>query len=386
MKVLQVQTGGSYNARYYRPHELTLSKSLVKLGHQVTLFTSDRYPKWQALEDRRAEKSVDTIDGVTIRRYPSGPETGVVSLMPTLFVEIMKFDWDILHAHTILAPSSFYSAIASALKKRPLVVTQHEYSFFNAHGVKLFFHRLNNTTSGRYTVKRASAVIGLSSSAAVFVQGFGAAKAKTVVIPSSVDTTLFCPGRKSLVKEKWGLEGPIVLYVGRLREEKSVDVLFRAFRELSMKVLNSKLVLVGKGPQENELRQMQIRLGLKNVCFLGRVPQEDMPRIYPGCDLLVLPSLYEPFGNVVLEGLASGLPVVGSEIGGIADVITNGETGFHIRPGSAKDLSKYMQLLLKDDGLRKTMGAAARKLAVERFDDMVVAKKVESLYYQCVKR
>jgi glycosyltransferase involved in cell wall biosynthesis len=131
---------------------------------------------------------------------------------------------------------------------------------------------------------------------------------------------------------------------------------------------------------------MQTQLGLNNIYFLGRVPQQDAPRLYPGCDLLVLPSFYEPFGNVVLEALASGLPVVGSKIGGMADVVTDGETGFHVKPGNTQDLSKYMQLLLKDEELRKAMGAAARKHAIERFDDMIVTKKVERLYYQCLKR
>jgi len=386
VKVLQVSTIGFANPRYYRTHELTLSKSLVKLGHQVTIFASDRYAKFQILDDRRAVRSVESVDGVMVRRYPSRLEIGLVSLMPTLLFEILKFDWDILHAHTMLAPSSFYSAIASALKKRPFVVTQHEYSFFTSHGAKLFFREFNDTTFGRFTMKRASAVIGLSRAAAGFVQRFGAAKEKTVVIPNSVDTSLFCPSHKSLVREKLGVDGPIVLFIGRLTDEKGIDVLFRAFRELSKKARNANLVLVGKGPQENNLRQMQTRLGLNNIYFLGRVPQQDAPRLYAGCDLLVLPSFYEPFGNVVLEALASGLPVVGSKIGGMADVITDGETGFHVKPGNTQDLSKCMQLLLKDERLRKAMSAAARKHAMERFDDMVVTKKVESLYYQCLKR
>jgi glycosyltransferase involved in cell wall biosynthesis len=384
VKVLQVSTIGFANPLYYRSHELTLSKSLVELGHEVTLFTADRHPKWQMLDDRRTKQSVETIEGVTIRRFTSGPELGTVPLMPTLLREMLKFDWDILHAHTILAPASFYSAIATGLKKRPLVVTQHDYKYGNVHGVKLFIHKFNNTTIGRVTMHRACAVIGLTSHAAKFVQTFGAAKAKTMVIPNSVDTTQFRPNQGNLLEEKWGLKSPIMLFVGRMTKDKGVDILFRAFRRLAMVRPAAKLVLVGRGPHESSLREMQVQLGIKNVYFLGRVPHEDMPRIYPGADLLVLPSFYEPFGNVVLEAMASGLPVVGSGIGGMAETIEHGVTGYHVTPGNSAELSDYLCRLLMDSDLRSKMSRAARQTAVRKFDDLVIARAIQEIYQKCL--
>lgn len=380
MKVLQVSTIGFADPQYYRSHELTLSRSLVKLGHDVTLFAPDRHPKWQMLEDRTVERTDEIIDGFRIRRFPSGPEVGTVPLMPTLLGEIMKFDCDILHAHTILAPASFYSALASTFKRTPLIVTQHDYLYGNTHGMKLFIQRMNNNTFGRFTMHRASVVIGLTNAAVRFVRKFGAPGEKTIVVPNSVDTTTFRPNQRNILKERWGITGPIVLFVGRLVKDKGVDVLLRAFQESLVNAPGSKLVIVGKGPEERSLHRLQRKLGLKPVYFLGRVQREEMCHIYPGCDILVLPSLYEPFGNVVLEAMATGLPVIGSNIGGMADVITQGVTGYQIAPGNIKELSKHMISLLTDTRLRSGMSRAAREAAEKKFDDVVVARAVEKIY------
>ena len=385
MKVLQVSTVGFGDPRYYRSHELTLSKTLVKLGHDVTLFAPNRHPKWQMLDDRTARESVECIDGVIVRRFPTGIELGTIPLMPTLLGELLRSSWDIVHAHTIIAPASFYSALTSEFKKKPLVVTQHDYIYGNVHGAKLFIHKFNNTTFGRFTMHRARAVIGLSSNAVRFVQGFGAEKSKTFVVPNSVDTTLFRPSQKSLVREEWGLEGPVVLFVGRLAPDKGVDTLLHAFHNVTKSVPTAKLVIVGRGPQENSLRELQERLGLVGVYFMGRIAREDMPCVYPGCELLVLPSIYEPFGNVVLEAMAAGLPVVGSRIGGMLETIFPGVTGYHITPGNVEELSGFLIQLLMNHDLRAKMSHAARETAVSKFDDLVVARAVEEIYEKCLR-
>jgi len=382
MKILQVSTLSFADPRYYRSNEFELCRSLAKLGHDVTVFCSDRHPKWQFPEERKAGRRAEFLEGFRVKRFPSGFELGIVPMMPTLPKELFHSECDIVHAHELLAPSSFYSAAFARFKKKPLVVTEHDYAFGNVHGARLFLHMAGDTTLGRCTMHTADVVIGLSSEACRFAQRLGAAPSKTVFIPSSVDTSEFNPDRKNLLAEKWSLRGKIILFVANLVRNKAPSVVLHAFRNASQTIPDAKLVILGKGPEEPRLRELQRELNLSNVFFIPRVPREQMPLIYPGGDMLVLPSVYEPFGNVVLEALASGLPVIGSKIGGMADVIRHGETGLHIKPGNEAQLSKYMQLLLANEALRKEMSISARRDAVERFDSMVVARQIEKIYQQ----
>lgn len=385
MKVLEVSTLGFGDPRYYRSNELVLCKTLAKFGHDVTLFSSNRHPKWQMLEERRVEREVEVMDGFSLRRFPSGPELGTVPVTPSLFKEILEFDYDILHVHCTIAPASFYSALASRMKSKPMVLTQQDYAFGDAHGPKLFAHMMSTYTLGRFVTHTASAVIGLSTQAARLAESFGAAPIKTRVIPASVDSTLFRPDQRNLLRERWGMERPVVLLVGRLTKHKSVDTLLHAFNEVVSTVPDAKLVIIGKGPDELHLRALQKHLRLDGkVFFLGGAPPGQMQYIYPGADLLVLPSIYEPFGNVVLEAMASGLPVIGSNIGGMADIISDSETGFHIKPRDTAQLANRLRQLLVNSRTRSSMSKAARKAAVSKFDDLVVTRSVERLYYECL--
>ena len=337
------------------------------------------------LEERHTLRALEVIDSVTIRRFASGPELSHVPLTPFMFRELWHSDWDIIHAHEMLAPASFYSAVAARARRKPLIVTEHDYMLSN-HGLKLLLYIANNLTVGRFTLRTASAAIGISSGACRFVQRFGATPSKTEIIPTSVDTNLFHPDGRNLLRERWSIEGPMVLFVGRLEKNKGIETLLRAFHSIVPDVPDAKLVIVGGGPEEYRLHDLQRKLNLNNVFFLGRLPRGEMPHIYPGCDLFVLPSLYEPFGNVVLEAMASGLPVIGSKIGGMADMIIHGLTGYHIKPGDLKQLASFMRQLLLDKELSAEMSVAARQRALQTFDDMVVARSVEKTYLECLDR
>jgi glycosyltransferase involved in cell wall biosynthesis len=338
------------------------------------------------LEERKIQPPIEVIDGFTIRRFANGPEIGTIPLTPSMLTEILHFDSDILHAHDILPPASFYSAVASKIKRKPLVVTQHGYTLQSTKGAKLLLQISYNCTFGRFTSQTASAIIGLSSEAVRFVRGFGASASKTKTIPNSVDTTLFRPDQRNLLKERWNIDGPVVLFVGRLEKKKSVGTLLYAFNDALLHVPDAKLVIIGKGPEENHLHEIARELNLNQVLFLGRLPRDEMPYIYPGCDFLVLPSIYEPFGNVVLEAMASGLPVIGSKIGGMVDIIHHGKTGYHVKTRDRGGLSRHLVRLLKDKELRRRMSEEARRTAVEEFDDVVVARAVERIYLECLER
>ena len=385
MKILQVRCVFA-NPDYYRSNEFTLCRSLARLGHEVTLIASDKSPKWQMLPERRSENRVESIDSFKLIRLPSGPELSSIPTMPTLLCEILEADWDLVHGHEIITPSSLYCAIASRIKAKPFILSQHDYQWGATHGAKLFLDMLGNRTIGRFTLRSAKAIIGMSSAATRFSLELGASPSRICVIPNSVDTSVFCPRKSGFLQQKWGISGPVILFVGRLTAHKGLEVLVRAYDRIESQFPRANLVIVGRGPDEEHLRTTLNELQLRQVSFLGLQPWSVMKEIYPECEFLVLPSFYEPFGNVVLEAMACGLPVIGSKIGGMADIISHGETGFHIIPGNVEQLTKYMRMLLADRTLHSRMSRSARKAAEEKFDDVIVAKSVERLYRNCLDR
>jgi glycosyltransferase involved in cell wall biosynthesis len=147
--------------------------------------------------------------------------------------------------------------------------------------------------------------------------------------------------------------------------------------------VNAKLYLLGKGEEESRLRKLAKDLGVSEyVEFVTTpIPNEDMPHVYSLCDIYVQPSVIEPYGIAVLEAMACGKPVVGTNVGGMLDTIEHGKSGFRAEPANPKELAKYI-IKLNDNKLRKKMGKNARKRA-KLFDWIKIGKKYIKLIEKC---
>ncbi len=383
LRIAHISTTGTFLPEYYISNEYLLCRGLAELGHEVTLFVADKLPKWQTLRERRSRKKIQKCDGFTVYRLRSGPEVGIVPLVPGLFPTLLDMQFDIIHAHDFYAASSFFGVLASQIKRIPFVLTQHN-DQLPAKVVNALLYRANGHTIGRYIFSCSRKIIALNSAIRTHLVTMGADESKIEMIPNAVDTRLFSPDCESFLESTCGISKPAVLFVGRLVEDKGVRYLMQAFAEVVEAVPHAKLVIVGRGPQETELRKLQESLALKNVFFLGAVESRFMPNVYVGSDVLVLPSVHEPFGNVVVEAMACGIPVVGSYIGGIKDTIVHGVTGYHVQPRDSKSLSRYLIRLLEDVSLRKKLGENARKNVLERYTVELLLQKIEKIYQQCI--
>ena len=380
MKILHVTN--YFQSKYYGSYEYFLSRQLVKQGHEVVVYTSDR-EGWQQTENKKIEVKTEDCEGFKIYRLHTGPQIGIMPLIPTLLFTLLKKKFDIIHAHNYYAASSFYSAIASRAKRIPLVLTQHN-DHFPPSFVNKFLYLLDSCTFGRYTLFQAKKIIALSRNIKSHLMLIGTHESKIEVIPNGVNTRFYSPHRKNLLEAKWGFAPPVVLFVGRLVEEKGLEYLLQAFSKVVTKIPEAKLVIVGRGPKEKELKSLAKKLGLYNVFFLGAVENRLMPNIYVGCDVVVLPSVREPFGNVVIEAMAAEKPVIGSYVGGMKDTIIHGVTGFHVPPRNSARISEFVVRLLSDASLRKKLGRNARKKAVADYNEESVIRKIEKVYYdQC---
>jgi D-inositol-3-phosphate glycosyltransferase len=184
------------------------------------------------------------------------------------------------------------------------------------------------------------------------------------VIPPGVDSGRFLPIDQATARAELGLpEGDIIMYVGRLEPLKGVDTLLKAFSSIRRRK-DRHLIIVGgakDSPERVRLVNLASHLGISTrVKFVPSVDQSSLRSYYSAADVSVLPSHYESFGLAALEASACGTPVVASRVGGLATVIKNHETGFLVEQGQPDDLSRKLEILLRDEDLRSRMGATAR--------------------------
>jgi D-inositol-3-phosphate glycosyltransferase len=224
---------------------------------------------------------------------------------------------------------------------------------------------------------------------------------RVVVIPPGVDTSHFYPISKDEAKEFVGVpdDRQMVLFVGRIERLKGIDVLLAAFRDLmDQSVISERsicLAIIGgdaeTSPEKMDAEMARLRKLVAEyeldgiVRFLGKRDQDSLPYYYSASDIVVVPSEYESFGLVALEAMACGTAVIASETGGLAFLIKDGETGFHVPAGDAAILAEKIQMLLCDSELRRQIGRKAAAYA-SGFDWSIIADHILELYAGLVPR
>ncbi|HUL73259.1 MAG TPA: glycosyltransferase [Vicinamibacterales bacterium] len=194
----------------------------------------------------------------------------------------------------------------------------------------------------------------------LIAKGFDARRLR--MLPHGIDVDRFHPSRHDpAFWQRFGVNGgPKVTYVGRAAKEKDLDILVEVYEALARRRPDCTLVIVGDGPF---LTQMKNRLRHANVIFTGFLFDADLSSAYAGSDVFVFPSTTDTFGNVVLEAMASGVPVVVSDRGGPAEFVEHGVTGFVTKARNVADVLAAIERLLDDADLRRRMSASCRAYA-----------------------
>lgn len=186
----------------------------------------------------------------------------------------------------------------------------------------------------------------------------------------AVDTALFNPVRRDpQLRDVWGADGdaPVALYVGRIAQEKNLNLAVRAFRALQARIPDARFVWVGDGPVRAELAAAN-----PDFIFAGMRTGEDLARHYASADLFLFPSLSETFGNVTLEAMASGLAVVAFDHGAAHEYLADGIGGMRVRTDDARGFVTAAYAIGVDPVLRGTMGLNARLRVKSLSPDSVV--------------
>jgi glycosyltransferase involved in cell wall biosynthesis len=244
----------------------------------------------------------------------------------------------------------------------------------------------------RWATRRSAAVLTVSRDAACMLQHeWNVLPQKLYTIPNGVDTQRFRPAtdlnerRRIRQRLDLGPDHDVVICVANLMPIKGIDTLLQAWRQIDMADRPVCLLLVGDGPLRPSLVQLANQLCCRPaVRFLGH--RNDVEQLLRAADLFVLPSRYEACSNVTLEAMASGLPVVACDVGGMRELITPDQTGWLVSPDSPQQLADTISAVLTDGPSRHRAGQAGRETVVRQFGIDSWTDQYAALYHVLSRR
>jgi glycosyltransferase involved in cell wall biosynthesis len=177
----------------------------------------------------------------------------------------------------------------------------------------------------------------------------------------------------------------VVGWIGRMTAVKRTDVVLRAFRRLRDEGVDAVLCMVGDGPDRRSVEDLAGELGVMRDCLFPGY-QEDVAPFFAAFDVFVLPSGNEGTPVTAIEALAGGCPVVATRVGGVPDVVTDGEDGFLVEPGDVEGLAERLALLANDPALRAAMGGAGRDRMRSRYAVDRLIDDIDRLYRDLLER
>jgi 1,2-diacylglycerol 3-alpha-glucosyltransferase len=299
---------------------------------------------------------------------------------------LIKWKPDIVHSQCEF--STFFLAHAVATRcGAPLVHTYHtayeDYTHYFIPSRKLG-KKLSALVSRRI-IAATQAVIVPSGKIADMLEGYGVKKPINV-IPSGLSMDQFMkddPALRAGLREKFGIgeDECVLLYLGRLAKEKNVEELLWMLKNDCRE--DQRMLIVGGGPYERELRSMAAELGLEGrIIFTGMVPADEVAGYYSAVDVFVNASDSETQGLTYMEAMASGLPVICKDDDCLRDVVVHGENGYIYK--DEEDFAAILEELRGSAELRARVGAAARKTVLEQFSLERFAESCVAVYEKCL--
>ncbi|WP_172975422.1 glycosyltransferase family 4 protein [Microbulbifer sp. THAF38] len=344
-------------------HVFELSRALVKLGHSVHVLT--RKPT-------KSTPTTDCYDGVTVERLQL-PDSHLLYdwlLRKQIRKQVRERQIDIVHIHG-MRPLNACKGL-----KIPVIFTNHTSSFIKRaqKGKKALRKMLSQ-------LNIASATLAASEILAEKTRETGYQNPVSFIC-NGVDTNIFYPG-DSTIRESLSIptEAFVIAIGCRLEPVKGVRFLAEAVAAINDPQLH--LIIAGDGSETQDIKHLlrnQVKSG--NAHLLGNIHNSKMPDIYRAADASSLPSLMEATSISGLEAMASGLPIIASDIGGIPYIVKDSVNGILTKPGSVDDLQRAIRQLLNNRDLSKQMGISGLKMVKENFTWEIIAQQVISHYKQ----
>jgi D-inositol-3-phosphate glycosyltransferase len=389
-----------------------LTRQLGRMGVHVDVFTRSQ-------DEHVPHVLHDLGYGNRVVHVPSGPEVPLpkrqlVDHLPEFVSGIQEFaankglQYDLIHSHYWM--SGIAAKDLKAAWGVPIVQMFHTLGL-----MKQRVARDPGEMEGEYRIQGEQEVLRIADRIVAATPAelaqlqwlYRADTSKVEIVPPGVDISHFYPIPQDEAKEFIGLQpcDQLLLFVGRIEPLKGIDNLIEAIAILRRQGVYVSLSVIGGDPDQvvvshdgaetkrsvefnmpemKRLQEMRTRYGMEDlVAFLGRRSQDTLPYYYSAAEAVVVPSHYESFGMVALEAMACGTPVVASQVGGLAYLVQDGETGYTVPADDPQALADALNRLLKDPEMRARMGLKAAEFAKE-YAWSKIAARIIKIYEQAL--
>lgn len=358
---------------------LNFTQLLAEKGHKVKLYV----PNYNNIKKREFHKNI-SIKRYTSFKLKSYPDLRIaIPISLKIRKSIQRFNPEVIHIHT-LGPLGISGIRYAKRYKIPLIGTYHtnlpDFLVYISLGKK------NNKSDKKYLLQeivwklsnyfynKCDLVTVPSESMKDELKKKGL-RTKVIFLSNGLQLDSFLP------KEKYSRKAKL-LHVGRISFEKSIDIVIKSIDILREEFSDIKLDIIGDGPALKNLELMTKKLDLeRNIHFHGCIEHGKLNMVYKEHDIFITASTIETQGIVILEAMASGLPIVGVRRLAIPDLVKNDVNGYVVEPFDEKGMAEKIKMLYKNRNLRKTFGRKSTEL-VKEHDVKDMVEKLERLYFE----
>ncbi|ABR54509.1 glycosyl transferase group 1 [Methanococcus vannielii SB] len=362
-----------------------LAEALVRAGHNVDIITVG----YDLLEH-------ENINGVNIYRVKPISHGNFLTWAMFMATALEKKlgnlgiqNYDVVHCHDWM--TSFVGANVKSLSKVPYVQSVHSTEVGRCGGINSEDSRAINDSEW-FSNYESNQIITVSHAIKNEIcSAFNVPFEKVNVIYNGINPYEFNINANDYEKYDFrrhlGIldHEKMILYVGRLAYQKGVEYLIHGFQKLLYGHPDSKLVIAGDGNMQNYLEHISWKLGCRDrVIFLGFKNGDLLKKLYKYADVCVIPSIYEPFGIVALEAMASGTPVVSSDIGGLSEIISHEYNGVKVYPKNPDSIAWGIDKVLSDYGFKEWIVKNAKNDSYTKYSWDTIAKETVQVYKKAI--
>ncbi|MCM3440774.1 N-acetyl-alpha-D-glucosaminyl L-malate synthase BshA [Metabacillus halosaccharovorans] len=352
-----------------------LGKLLAEKGHEVHFITSSLPFRLNKVYCNITFHEVE-VNQYSVFKYPPYD----LALASKMAEVANREDLDLLHVHYAI-PHAICAYLAKQMVKKDLKIVT------TLHGTDITVLGYDQSLADmiRFGIESSDQVTAVSNALVNQTHDLLHPDKKIETVYNFIDDRVYYKKDAMHLKKEYkiGEDEKVIIHVSNFRKVKRVQDVVYAFQKIHRKV-KSKLLLVGDGPEMTYVNRLVRELGLvEHVLFLGK--QDSLEELYSISDLILLLSEKESFGLVLLEAMACGVPCIGTNAGGIPEVILEGETGYICDIGDIETIALRAIQILSDQDLHSRMAESATILAKERFHSDKIVSQYESIYYKLLE-